>query len=68
MDSKNERLFGFYFDAAFFQNIFSCFFLMLITDNVFLFMAPLITTPIYVNLRPNVDAVCFQRTKGLLWL
>ena len=29
----------------------------------FLSLAPLMTTPIYVNLRPKLDTVCFQRTK-----
>ena len=37
---------------------------MLITDNVFLFMAPLMTTPIYVNIRPNVDTFVFREPKG----
>ena len=34
----------------------------------FLFKAPLMIALIYVNLKPNVDMVCFQRTKGFLWL
>ena len=46
-----------------------CFcFLMLITDNIFLFTAALMTAPIYVNMWINVDTVCFQRTKAFLWL
>ena len=31
-------------------------------------MARLVTLPIYVNLRPNKDTVCFQIAKGFLWL
>ena len=36
---------------------------MLITDSIFLFTAPLMTAPIYITWGPNVDPVCFQRTK-----
>ena len=34
----------------------------------YFFTAPLKTAPIYITLRPNVDTVCFQRTKRLQWL
>ena len=51
-----------------FFKIFCFCFLMLITDNIFLFTAALMTAPIYVNMWINVDTVCFQRTKAFLWL
>ena len=56
----------FFFDAAFLQNI------LLLLFNVywhcFLFTAPLMTAPIYVNLQLNVDTGYFLRTKGFLCL
>ena len=44
-----------------------CFFNVNYWQNVW-FMVPLMTVLIYVKLRPNVDKVCFRRTKGFLWL
>ena len=35
---------------------------MTITDKI-LFTSTLLTAPTYVNMRPIVDIVCFQRTK-----
>ena len=35
MDSSNQRLFGFDFDAAFFSKYFAFVLLTLITDNIF---------------------------------
>ena len=66
MDSKNQRLFVFCFDAAFFK-IFCIRFFNVNHWQYFLFTAPLKTAPTYVNLKPKVDTVCFQRTKVFLW-
>ena len=46
-----------------FSKYFAFVFFMLITDNIFLFTAPLMRAPFYVNSRPNVDTVCFQKNQ-----